>query len=461
MKKIKKNYRKNILAVTIASVMACGSLLVGIATAADKAAGVPPDYVPGEHISGDYISQLMDNFSQTLASSMSSSTAALLHTRNLEDFTSLPDYEKLQGNAQDGLSIYQLHYKDPADAGLIQLRDSVISNSTLCATGTQSVGCSTHSSALPATANQQLAMYSIMIPGPDTLWLGGSDDNSLKAVQNALSSNTLRNNLLAAGDDDPIVDQLSSLVDQGADSDAGMEYANNNFSYNAFLSPSDASSDDSTPVSVASYNTALEQQAAGNFVSILINPVSTVSAQAQSKLSDVKSLLDSTDDDTKLTDSAKQDTIKQLLLDPGYQAVILGLRTISEEQSVAQSTLKGIAAERTNVKDADGNIIPNSSALQKQKTMATQRMTPEWHATVQGESQASVLREIAYEQAEMLNNQYQAHIDSEKTQALLATLVAQQSHVEDKLLSSKMTDFNSAVDSVTGQSSDNATGASS
>ena len=55
MKKIKKNYRKNILAVTIASVMACGSLLAGVATAADKAAGVPSDYVPGEHISGDYI----------------------------------------------------------------------------------------------------------------------------------------------------------------------------------------------------------------------------------------------------------------------------------------------------------------------------------------------------------------------------------------------------------------------
>lgn len=161
----------------------------------------------------------------------------------------------------------------------------------------------------------------------------------------------------------------------------------------------------------------------------------------QSKLTELKD---------KSTD--RKNFIDSLRKDPTYLDYKLAYRSAVARQSLLSAIIYSMKSERTCGKKG---CQDNPSELQRNWTLNNGRATdPKWVTFIKTASSTSVLRQIAFMQAQQLANQYQQHIDAEKTQSLLVLLNQQLLAQSGDLNKRRAQELKKAVDKLTGADDD-------
>ena len=161
----------------------------------------------------------------------------------------------------------------------------------------------------------------------------------------------------------------------------------------------------------------------------------------QSKLTELKD---------KSTD--RKNFIDSLRKDPTYLDYKLAYRSAVARQSLLSAIIYSMKAERSCGKEG---CQKSPSELQRSWTLNNGRATdPKWVTFIKTASSTSVLRQIAFMQAQQLANQYQQHIDAEKTQSLLVLLNQQLLAQSGDLNKRRAQELKKAVDKLTGADDD-------
>lgn len=157
-----------------------------------------------------------------------------------------------------------------------------------------------------------------------------------------------------------------------------------------------------------------------------------------------------------LSEKQKPKALADLKNSTAYQNYQYDVRSSAARRSVVLNTFDRLMAERTPVKGLGKSLgfTKGASPLQLEKYRATHRVTdPKWYKAVQNSSPATVQRETLLVLAEIEAQNYQRHLDQERTETELATLISTMSGNQDMLRKAQNrtlnTEIGNVVDSVT------------
>jgi len=184
--------------------------------------------------------------------------------------------------------------------------------------------------------------------------------------------------------------------------------------------------------------TADQLTSANSFMSYLthsyFNPASALD------LSDLQAYIN-----TKNKPSRKYMALYNFIKSTPYQAFQLSMRSDMAARSVGVNNFNHLINERTPSKkavsgiyDSQGNAISKPSPLQVEAYQANHRINnPQWIQSIQTKSPASVQREIAVELAQVIHQNYQAHLDRERIIVALSTMQLQGISASNLMLRTK------------------------
>lgn len=256
---------------------------------------------------------------------------------------------------------------------------------------------------------------------------------SLAMVQNGLTPQPSNSSLIQlasipASDTLYVPSSVWSL--SGNSNNPNLAAGNNNFSFATFFSP-------------ISYATGLQQMYASNYIKFLADEAQPISNLNIGGLS--------------------TDQLKQLQSETSFQNYQVSLRALIAQQSIAYSNLYHLYAERlpqqglgtsVGMVDNQGNKITNASPLQVEQYIATRRAdNPSWYQKMSTASSTTLLREIAMELAEIEKQQYQLHMDNERSLAAISTIELQSTFNEVSNVQEDITSLQNKINSLTGQAS--------
>eukprot|EP01059_Diplonema_ambulator_P001662 TRINITY_DN11408_c0_g1_i1.p1 TRINITY_DN11408_c0_g1~~TRINITY_DN11408_c0_g1_i1.p1 ORF type:complete len:434 (+),score=-60.40 TRINITY_DN11408_c0_g1_i1:975-2276(+) len=143
-----------------------------------------------------------------------------------------------------------------------------------------------------------------------------------------------------------------------------------------------------------------------------------------------------------------------------YQQYQLAVRSLMAVRSIGVGNFEHFIAERTpsakpisGVQDSAGNAITNPSVLQAEAYRAHFRTQDgKWVQSLQQMSSASLQREIAVELATIIEQNHQAHEDSERILATLSSMQLQQADSLDAGLANLIHTVNQKIAALSGSS---------
>lgn len=143
-----------------------------------------------------------------------------------------------------------------------------------------------------------------------------------------------------------------------------------------------------------------------------------------------------------------------------YQQYQLAVRSLTAVRSVGIGNFEHLIAERTpsakpigGVMDSTGKPVTHPSVLQAESYRARFRVQDgKWVQSLQQMSSASLQREIAVELATVIQQNHQAHLDSERILATLSSMQLQQSNSLEMGLSDLVHAVNQKIAGLNGES---------
>jgi len=167
------------------------------------------------------------------------------------------------------------------------------------------------------------------------------------------------------------------------------------------------------------------------------------------------------------TPESQYNALYNFIVSPGYQQYQLAMRHSMLMQSIGVNNFEFFTTERTpsteavsGITDSKGNAISHPSPLQVEAYRANHRIDdPTWIQSLQNKSSTSLLREIAIEQAEIIRQNHQAHLDRERLIATMSALELQSAANSNTTLQIQAQKLNQSIDGMSNNSNDQPTAA--
>jgi len=150
--------------------------------------------------------------------------------------------------------------------------------------------------------------------------------------------------------------------------------------------------------------------------------------------------------------NANEQQLYELVTSPEFQQYQLNTRSRVAIQSIMQTLMNELVAERTPVKGLNAGAKKNVSPLELEKYIATRRSEDaNWYRDMSIASPATLQREMLNVLVEIQRQNHQAHLDRQRIMSALLAIALQNNQTADMNSQAQASDINDKIDDILGR----------